>query len=123
MKFFLILLVLFQFGCAAQQTASQSTSKIEAQTETQKKRIITVYNSYELYSYVYIGDVTCDIAANDKSVQANVTACIAVLHEKARRLNGDAVHITKEEDCLKDKNIDCEKSSAVRMTAQAHRID
>lgn len=111
MKKLVIILIMFQYACAAQD----STSK--------EKNIITVYNDYDLYSYEYIGDVSCTIAANDKTVQENIAACQSILDDEARRLNADAIHIVKEENCLNDSSIDCASSNAVKMSARAHRND
>lgn len=111
MKKLLVVLFLLQYGCAVQQSAPPV------------KNIITVYNDYDLYSYEYIADVSCDIAANDKTVQENIKSCIAVLHDEARAKNADAIHTYREEDCIKDEAINCAKSNAVKMTARAHRSD
>lgn len=111
MKKSLAVLFLFQFGCAAQQPAPTV------------KNIITVYNDYELYSYEYIADVTCNVPANDKSVQENIDSCIAILHEKARAKNADAIHIYREENCIKDETVNCTTSNAVKMTARTHKSD
>ncbi len=105
------MLALSLVGCAATKPV------------TPQKPVPVVYSDYDLYSYVFVENISCEIPANDSSVKENIEACKDILVKKTRAKGADAVLIISEESCLKDPAIDCDKSNAVRIKASIHSVD